>query len=61
MARRDALARGLMDERGLDALLPNVEWGGYDAGATVAAKLRELGARTIGLVCVNSTWGVGAA
>jgi Xaa-Pro aminopeptidase len=115
MARRDALARGLMDERGLDALvlfgnsgvnrhnnvnpfwlsqyldmhhcyvvlpregdatlfvglvihvpnarevtdIPNVEWGGYDAGATVAAKLREVGARTVGLVGVNSTWGVG--
>jgi Xaa-Pro aminopeptidase len=115
MARRDTLARGLMAERGLDALvlfgnsgvnrhnnvnpfwlsqyldmhhcyvvlpregdatlfvglvnhvpnarevtdIPNVEWGGYDAGATVAAKLRELGARTVGLVGVNSTWGVG--
>jgi Xaa-Pro dipeptidase len=115
MARRDGLARGLMDERGLDALvlfgnsgvnrhnnvnpfwlsqyldmhhcyvvvpregdatlfvglvnhvpnarevtdIPNVEWGGYDAGATVAAKLRELGARTVGLVGVNATWGVG--
>jgi Xaa-Pro aminopeptidase len=39
--------------------LPRVEWGGYDAGATVAARLRELGARRIGVVGVNSTWGVG--
>jgi Xaa-Pro dipeptidase len=115
MARRHRLARGLMEERGLDALvlfgnsgvnrhnnvnpfwlsqyldmhhcyvvlpregdaalfvglvnhvpnarevtdLPEVEWGGYDAGATVAAKLRELGARTVGLVGVNATWGIG--
>jgi Xaa-Pro aminopeptidase len=115
MARRYALARELMEEHGLDALVlfgnsgvnrhnnvnpfwlsqyldlhhcyvvvpregdatlyvglvnhvpnarevsdvPNVEWGGYDAGATVAAKLRELGARTVGLVGVNATWGIG--
>lgn len=115
MARRHRLARDLLDERGLDALvlfgnsgvnrhnnvnpfwlsqyldlhhcyvvLPregdatlfvglqnhvpnarevsdvaNVEWGGYDAGETVAALLREHGARTVGLVGVNSTWGIG--
>jgi Xaa-Pro aminopeptidase len=39
--------------------LANVEWGGYDAGETVAVKLRELGARTVGLVGVNATWGIG--
>jgi len=115
MARRYALARGLMDERGLDALVlfgnsgvnrhnnvnpfwlseyldmhhcyvvlpregeatlfvglanhvPNarevariedVAWGGYDPGATVAAKLRDLGTSAVGLVGVNATWGVG--
>jgi Xaa-Pro dipeptidase len=115
MARRDELARGLMDAHGLDVLVlfgnsgvnrhnnvnpfwlsqyldmhhcyvvapregdatlyvglanhvpnareisdvPNVEWGGYDPGATVAAQLRELGARTVGLVGVNATWGIG--
>jgi Xaa-Pro dipeptidase len=115
MARRYALARGLMDERGLDALVlfgnsgvnrhnnvnpfwlsqyldmhhcyvvvprageatlyvglanhvpnarevsdvPVVEWGGYDPGATVAARLRELDARSVGLVGVNAVWGIG--
>src|SRR3954447_21905543 len=39
--------------------VPNVEWGGYDPGATVAARLRELGARAVGLVGVNATWGIG--
>ena len=115
MARRYRLARGLMDERGLDVLVlfgnsgvnrhnnvnpfwlsqyldmhhcylvvpreceaalyvglanhvanarevtdvPIVEWGGYDPGATVAARLRELGARSVGLVGVNAVWGIG--
>ncbi len=36
-----------------------VEWGGYDPGATVAARLRELGARRAGLVGVNAVWSVG--
>lgn len=39
--------------------IPDVAWGGYDAGETVAAKLRELGARAVGLVGVNATWGIG--
>src|SRR5207237_5609774 len=36
-----------------------VEWGGYQAGETVAAHLRELGARCVGLVGVAATWNVG--
>jgi Xaa-Pro aminopeptidase len=36
-----------------------VEWGGYNPGATVAARLRELGARRVGLVGVAATWAVG--
>ena len=115
LERRRALARGLMDEQGLDALVvfgnsgvnrhnnvnpfwltqyldmhhcyvvlpregepalyvglvnhvPNarevadcavVEWGGYEPGRTVAARLEELGARRVGLVGVAATWGVG--
>ena len=115
MARRYALARGLLAERELDALVlfgnsgvnrhnnvnpfwlsqyldmhhcylvvprdgdatllvglvnhvpnarevsdvPNVEWGGYQAGETVARVLREHGARRVGLVGVNQTWEIG--
>ena len=36
-----------------------VEWGGYQPGETVAARLRELGAGRIGLVGVAATWNVG--
>jgi Xaa-Pro aminopeptidase len=36
-----------------------VDWGGYHPGATVAARLRELGARRVGLVGVAATWNVG--
>jgi len=36
-----------------------VEWGGYQPGETVAARLRELGARRVGLVGVAATWNVG--
>jgi Xaa-Pro aminopeptidase len=36
-----------------------VEWGGYQPGETVAARLRELGARRVGLVGVAATWSVG--
>jgi Xaa-Pro aminopeptidase len=36
-----------------------VEWGGYQPGETVAARLRELGARSVGLVGVAATWEVG--
>ena len=114
MERRLALARSLMAERGLDALVlfgnsgvnrhnnvnpfwlsqyldmhhcyvvvprdgeptllcglvnhvPNarevsdlaVLWGGYDPGETVAALVRAAGARTVGLVGINATWGIG--
>lgn len=38
---------------------PIVEWGGYEPGKTVAARLAELGAKRVGLVGVASTWGVG--
>jgi Xaa-Pro dipeptidase len=38
---------------------PVVEWGGYQPGDTVAARLRELGARSAGLVGVAATWNVG--
>jgi Xaa-Pro aminopeptidase len=115
MERRFALVRGLMEERGLDALVvagnsgvnrhnnvnpfwltqyldmhhsyvvlpregdltlytglvnhvpnareeadaPNVEWGGYQPGATIAARLRELGARQVGIVGIAATWNIG--
>jgi Xaa-Pro aminopeptidase len=36
-----------------------VEWGGYQPGETVATRLRELGARRVGLVGVAATWNVG--
>jgi Xaa-Pro dipeptidase len=36
-----------------------VEWGGYQPGETIAARLRELGARRVGLVGVAATWSVG--
>jgi len=36
-----------------------VEWGGYQPGETVAARLRDLGARRVGLVGVAATWNVG--
>ena len=36
-----------------------VDWGGYQPGETVAARLRELGARRVGLVGVAATWSVG--
>src|SRR5262249_45355120 len=36
-----------------------VEWGGSQRGEPVAARLRELGARRIGLVGVAATWNVG--
>jgi len=36
-----------------------IEWGGYQAGETVAARLRELGTRRVGLVGVAATWNVG--
>jgi Xaa-Pro aminopeptidase len=36
-----------------------VDWGGYQPGETVAARLRELGTRRVGLVGVAATWNVG--
>ena len=36
-----------------------VEWGGYQPGQTMAKRLRELGARRVGLVGVAATWNVG--
>jgi Xaa-Pro aminopeptidase len=36
-----------------------VAWGGYQPGETVAVRLRELGARRLGLVGVAATWNVG--
>jgi Xaa-Pro aminopeptidase len=36
-----------------------VEWGGYQPGETVAARLRRLGAERVGLVGVAATWNVG--
>jgi len=36
-----------------------VEWGGYQPGETVGRRLRELGARAVGLVGVAATWNVG--
>jgi Xaa-Pro aminopeptidase len=37
----------------------SVTWGGYRPGETIAARLRELGARRVGLVGVAATWDVG--
>jgi Xaa-Pro dipeptidase len=40
--------------------VPVVEWGGYDAGATVVERLRLVGASgRVGLVGVNHTWNIG--
>ena len=36
-----------------------VDWGSYQPGETVAARLRELGAQRVGLVGVAATWNVG--
>jgi Xaa-Pro dipeptidase len=36
-----------------------VDWGGYQPGETVAARLRELGVGRVGLVGVAATWNVG--
>jgi Xaa-Pro dipeptidase len=36
-----------------------VEWGDYQPGETIAARLRELGAQRVGLVGVAATWNVG--
>jgi Xaa-Pro aminopeptidase len=36
-----------------------VDWGGYQPGERVAARLRELGAQRVGLVGVAATWNVG--
>jgi Xaa-Pro aminopeptidase len=37
---------------------PIVEWGGYQPGETIAARLRELGAKRIALVGIAATWNV---
>jgi Xaa-Pro aminopeptidase len=41
--------------------VPSVEWGGYEAGRTIAARLVSLGIEggRVGLVGVDATWGVG--
>ena len=41
--------------------VPVVEWGGYEAGDTVAARLAELGVERgrVGLVGVGHTWTIG--
>jgi Xaa-Pro dipeptidase len=41
--------------------VPVVEWGGYDAGETVAARIAGLGVERgrVGLVGVNHTWSIG--
>jgi Xaa-Pro aminopeptidase len=36
-----------------------VEWAGYQPGETVGGRLRELGAKRVGLVGVAATWNVG--
>jgi Xaa-Pro aminopeptidase len=38
---------------------PIVEWGGYQPGETIAARLRELGAKRVGIVGIAATWNVG--
>jgi Xaa-Pro aminopeptidase len=37
---------------------PIVEWGGYQPGETIAARLRELGGKRIGIVGIAATWNV---
>ena len=58
-----ALYTGLVNHvpnaREVAAETPVVEWGGYEPGETVAARLRELGARRVGLVGVAATWKIG--
>src|SRR4051812_33516944 len=39
--------------------VPLVEWGGYQPGETIAARLRGLGAKRIGIVGIAATWNVG--
>jgi Xaa-Pro aminopeptidase len=41
--------------------VPVIEWGGYDPGATIAHRLREVGVERgrVGLVGVDATWSVG--
>jgi Xaa-Pro dipeptidase len=41
--------------------VPSIEWGGYEAGRTIAARLASLGIERgrVGLVGVDATWGVG--
>jgi Xaa-Pro dipeptidase len=41
--------------------VPVIEWGGYDAGATIAQRLREVGVTRgrVGLVGVDGTWNIG--
>jgi Xaa-Pro dipeptidase len=53
------LVNHVPNAREVAARVPIVEWGGYQPGDTVAARLRELGARTVGLVGVAATWNVG--
>jgi Xaa-Pro dipeptidase len=58
-----ALYTGLINHvpnaRELAVGIPIVEWGGYQPGETLAARLRELGARRVGIVGVAATWNIG--
>jgi Xaa-Pro aminopeptidase len=53
------LVNHVPNAREVAAGVPIVEWGGYQPGDTVGARLRELGARSVGLVGVAATWNVG--
>ena len=54
------LANHVPNAREVSAV-PVVEWGGYDAGETVAARLAEVGIESgrVGLVGVNHAWSIG--
>jgi Xaa-Pro aminopeptidase len=58
-----ALYTGLINHvpnaREVAAEVPLVDWGGYRPGETIAARLRELGAKRIGIVGIAATWNIG--
>src|SRR4051812_25308783 len=58
LALYTGLVNHVPDAREVAADVAIVEWGGYQPGDKLAARLRELGARRIGLVGIAATWSV---